>query len=179
MRPVLFAVLLSALAPVAARAADPHSYAQPDEVRVRHLALDLRLDFPHRVLAGHAHADAGLDRPQGRRAGAGHARPRHRTFEAIDGEGHTSRSLHPGATRRRLGSKLTIAAPSHPAQVRITYATSPAASGCNGSSSRADHRQTPALHVLAEPNPSMRARGCRCRTHRRSASPTMRTSVHC
>ncbi|MDI3263186.1 MAG: M1 family metallopeptidase [Fulvimonas sp.] len=130
MRPVLFAVLLSTLAPVAAQAADPHSYAQPDEVRVRHLALDLRLDFPHRVLAGHATLTLDWIDPKAaalvldtRDLAIAHV-------EAIDGEGHTSPLPYTLAPRdAELGSKLTIAAPSHPAQVRITYATSPAASG--------------------------------------------------
>ncbi|MCR5889854.1 M1 family metallopeptidase [Hymenobacter sp. J193] len=33
---------------------DPHSYARPAEVRVRHLALDLTVDFATRTLAGQA-----------------------------------------------------------------------------------------------------------------------------
>ncbi|HEY5950861.1 MAG TPA: M1 family metallopeptidase [Kofleriaceae bacterium] len=33
---------------------DPHSYAQPQRVAVRHLALDLNVDFPQRTLAGTA-----------------------------------------------------------------------------------------------------------------------------
>ena len=34
------------LLPVAAQANDPNSYAQPDQVRVTHLDLDLNIDFP-------------------------------------------------------------------------------------------------------------------------------------
>ena len=33
---------------------DTHSYARPDEVRVTHVALDLRADFDARVLSGTA-----------------------------------------------------------------------------------------------------------------------------
>mgnify|MGYP000084135658 CR=1 FL=1 len=48
----------SASAPVAAPAApvvrDPHSQARPEQVRVRHLTLDLDVDFSTRLLTGTA-----------------------------------------------------------------------------------------------------------------------------
>ena len=50
--------LLSTLAlgafvlPVAAQAADRHSYAQPKEVVVNHIDLNLKVDFPHKQLDG-------------------------------------------------------------------------------------------------------------------------------
>src|SRR3546814_6036268 len=40
--------------PLAAYANDPNSYAQPDQVRVTHLDLDLTIDFPQRQLDGQA-----------------------------------------------------------------------------------------------------------------------------
>lgn len=49
----LFAVAASTL-PLAAMAAEPYSYAQPDQVRVTHLDLDLTIDFPQRELSGQA-----------------------------------------------------------------------------------------------------------------------------
>ncbi|OWP62582.1 aminopeptidase [Hymenobacter amundsenii] len=42
---------------------DPHSHARPAEVSVRHLALDLRVDFTTQTLAGHATWQ--LSRPAG------------------------------------------------------------------------------------------------------------------
>ena len=54
MRP-LHALAVGALVlPLSAFAADPHSYAQPDQVRVTHLDLDLKIDFPHKQLDGTA-----------------------------------------------------------------------------------------------------------------------------
>lgn len=38
----------------AAATRDPHSYSRPDEVRVEHIALDLRVDFAKKQLAGTA-----------------------------------------------------------------------------------------------------------------------------
>ena len=40
------------LLPLAAHAAEPHSYAQPDQVLVTHLDLNLKLDFPQHELDG-------------------------------------------------------------------------------------------------------------------------------
>ena len=42
------------LLPLAAYATDPNSYAQPDQVRVTHLDLDLKIDFPRKQLDGQA-----------------------------------------------------------------------------------------------------------------------------
>ena len=41
-------------APAAVTAADPHSYARPDEARVEHVGLDLTVDFAKKQLAGTA-----------------------------------------------------------------------------------------------------------------------------
>ena len=52
------------LLPLAAHAAEPHSYAQPDQVQVTHLDLDLKLDFPHRELDGQATLKLDWKNPQ-------------------------------------------------------------------------------------------------------------------
>lgn len=36
---------------------DPHSYARPTEARVKHVVLDLEVDFPHRTLSGSVRLD--------------------------------------------------------------------------------------------------------------------------
>ena len=55
-RLALLLVLLIATLPALAqdRRTDEHSYAQPDKVRISHLALDLAVDFDKRQLAGSA-----------------------------------------------------------------------------------------------------------------------------
>lgn len=42
------------LLPLSVLANEPNSYAQPAQVRVTHLDLDLRIDFPQRQLDGQA-----------------------------------------------------------------------------------------------------------------------------
>lgn len=128
----LFPVLIlgAALLPLSARAGDPHSYAQPDIVTVTHVDLDLAIDFEHRKLRGSATLDLkwadgdatdllldtrdlAIDR-----------------VEALDADGKPSAlKFSLAAADKELGSKLTIAAPKHPAKVRIAYATAPEASG--------------------------------------------------
>ena len=128
--------LLSTLAlgafvlPVAAQAADPHSYAQPNEVVVNHIDLNLKVDFPHKQLDGVATLtldwksasapDLVLDTENLKIA----------SIEAVDGTGHASALKYQlAAAVPNMGSKLTIAAPKHPHAVRIAYTTSPDASG--------------------------------------------------
>ena len=116
--------------PAAALASDPHSYAQPDAVLVTHLDLDLKLDFDKRVLAGTATLkldwknakakDLVLDTRDLKIAGV----------EALDASGKATPLKFALAPRdKELGSKLTVEAPTHPASVRIAYATVPEASG--------------------------------------------------
>jgi leukotriene-A4 hydrolase len=47
-------------------AQDPHSFAQPDEVAVEHLKLDLTVDFPQKRLTGHANLRIKNKRSAGR-----------------------------------------------------------------------------------------------------------------
>lgn len=128
--------LLSTLAlgaivlPVAAQAADPHSYAQPQDVVVTHIDLALKVDFPQRQLDGVATLtldwknatapDLVLDTENLKIA----------SIEALDAAGHaTALQYALAAPVAEMGSKLTIAAPRHPHAVRIAYRTAPNASG--------------------------------------------------
>src|SRR5687767_227746 len=58
--------LLPAVAADAAPERDPHSFSRPEGARVRHLDLDLRVDFEKRILAGQV--TLKLDNPTGARA---------------------------------------------------------------------------------------------------------------
>ena len=108
---------------------DEHSYAEPQKVVIEDLALDLALDFDSRTLAGTATytlewkdeeaAELVLD-------------TRELAIERVEGEvdgawqplEHTLGDADPV-----FGSRLAIQAPERPEQVRVTYRTSPAASG--------------------------------------------------
>jgi len=111
---------------------DPHSFANHDEVRVRHLALDVSVDFRRRRLVGHVVLD--LD-------GASDAER-----VVLDTRGlelhDVNRVLPEGrleplswrrgagiAGREYLGTPLIIALPGDTDRVRIDYATGPDAFG--------------------------------------------------
>ena len=118
------------LLPLAAHAAEPHSYAQPDQVVVTHLDLDLKLDFPHRELDGRATLKLDWKNPQAPSLVLDTRDLKIAKIEAVGANGKTTPLNYALAPRdKQLGSKLTISTPTHPAQVRIVYTTSPDASG--------------------------------------------------
>src|SRR6185437_2183618 len=116
--------------PLAARANDPNSYAQPDQVVVTHLDLDLRVDFPHKQLDGVATLKLDWKNPRAPALVLDTSALKVASVEAVDANGKTHAlkyALAPAV--KAMGSKLTIEAPKHPAQVRIRYVTSPGATG--------------------------------------------------
>ena len=113
-----------------ARTHDESSYAEPDIVRVSHLALDLTVDFDKKQLAGSATLDLNWNDLQ--------THPlvldtRDLTIEKIEGSADTDTwaplTYELAPRDAVLGSKLTIAMARQMRQVRITYATSPQAAG--------------------------------------------------
>lgn len=109
---------------------DEHSYAQPDKVRITDIALDLAVDFDKKEISGSATytldwvdksatalvldtRDLHIDKAEGQRA---------------DGS-WVPLQFQLAAPDKTLGSALTIQTPDRPAKVRVTYATSPNASG--------------------------------------------------
>jgi len=109
---------------------DEHSYAEPDKVRITDLALDLALDFDQRQLAGAATATLHWLDP---RATQLLLDTRELTIDKVEGAASngqwTPLQYALAAPDRILGSKLTIQMPQRNPAVRITYRTSPAASG--------------------------------------------------
>ena len=116
--------------PVAAQAADPHSYAQPQDVVVSHVDLNLEVDFPHRQLDGTATLTLDWKNASAQDLVLDTENLKIASVEALDADGHASALEYElAATVPNMGSKLTIAAPKHPHEVRIAYSTSPDASG--------------------------------------------------
>lgn len=116
--------------PLAAHANDPDSYAQPDQVVVTHLDLDLKIDFPHKQLDGVATLKLDWKNPKAPALVLDTRALSIASVEAVDAAGKTQALKYALAPAdKELGSKLTIEAPRHPAQVRIAYVTSPEASG--------------------------------------------------
>jgi aminopeptidase N len=109
---------------------DEHSYAEPDKVRIGDLALDLALDFDRRQLAGTAtYALKWLD-PNATQLVLDTRDLAIAKVEGIDKQGQWTPLQYALATPDPiLGSKLTVQVPQRNAQVRVTYTTSPDASG--------------------------------------------------
>ncbi|WP_290886347.1 M1 family metallopeptidase [Arenimonas sp.] len=128
----LLLALLIASAPAFGqdRRSDEHSYAQPDKVRIRDLALDLAVDFEKRQLTGSATLGLEWVDPAQRDLVLDTRDLAIAAVEARNGKRKFREVPFVLAERdERFGSKLTITLPRQYEQVRIRYATSPQASG--------------------------------------------------
>jgi leukotriene-A4 hydrolase len=109
---------------------DVHSYANPEQVRVRHVDLDLEVLFDRKVLKGAA--TLLLERAPGN---ADAVKLDTRDLKIIkaevssDGTSFTPTQFTLGETDKILGASLTVQLPAQANKVRIEYETSPAASG--------------------------------------------------
>lgn len=118
-------------APAVARVVDEHSYAEPDKVRIKDLALELAIDFAAKTLRGSA--TYSLEWHDGS-ATQLVLDTRDLTIEKAEAKTADGQwlplefALAPVADTV-LGSKLTIQTPERPATVRVSYRTSPKASG--------------------------------------------------
>ncbi|MEN9310995.1 MAG: hypothetical protein RLY77_1120, partial [Pseudomonadota bacterium] len=109
---------------------DEHSYAQPEKVRITDIALDLALDFDKKELSGSAtYTLDWLDKTatqlvlDTRDLSVAKA-------EALGSDGTwTPLKFALSDKDKTLGSALTIESPTRPAKVRVSYVTSPEASG--------------------------------------------------
>ncbi|HEX8395305.1 MAG TPA: M1 family aminopeptidase/hydrolase [Longimicrobium sp.] len=102
---------------------DIHSYAQPNEARVTHVALDLRADFAAKVLSG----TAALDVAAASGADDIVLDTKGLTIRGVtDGDGRALRWAL-GATDTILGQPLTVQLPAGTRRVVVSYATSPTA----------------------------------------------------
>ena len=124
---------------------DEHSYAEPDKVVTTDLALALAVDFATKQLTGTAtYALEWLD-PTGAVLVLDTRDISIQKAEGMLTEGQwTPLEFALAGKDPILGSKLTIQAPMRPAKVRVTYATSPTASGLQWlEPSMTEGKQTP------------------------------------
>ena len=135
----------AAPAAAAEKIVDEHSYAQPDKVRTTDLALDLAIDFDRKTIAGTAtYALDWLDKSATRLV----LDTRDLTIDKAEGLGADGKweplKFALADKDKVLGSALTIETPNRPAKVRVSYTTSPEASGLQGlAPSMTEGKQTP------------------------------------
>ena len=116
-----------AIAQVADR--DEHSYAEPQKVAIADLALDIAVDFDAKTIGGTA--TYTLDWKD-KAATQLVLDTRDLTIAKVEGEANGAWSPLQYALAAKdpvLGSKLTIETPARNAKVRVTYTSSPEASG--------------------------------------------------
>ncbi len=127
---VLAVLCLATAFPVAAAAADPHSYAEPDKFRVRHVALDLRADFGEHRLDGTAELTVEQLDPNADRLTLDTRDLEIRTVHLVEAGGRENvLAFELAAPDPVLGSKLTIrfahcCAAIGDMRIRIAYRTS-------------------------------------------------------
>ncbi len=127
-------LLIGSAAAAPALAADPHSYADPEQFLVRHVALDLRADFEAHRLDGTAELTIEQQNPYAKELTLDTRDLEIRTVHLLKPDGKTQvLAFRLGERDAVLGSKLSIDFPSccEPTQVmriRIEYRTSAEAS---------------------------------------------------
>ena len=108
---------------------DESSYAEPDKVVIKNLALDLAVDFQKKILAGSATLDLTWKDSAATALVLDTRELKIAKVEAGDGKTWQDVPFELAAPAPIYGSKLTITLPSQMPQVRISYSTSPEASG--------------------------------------------------
>ncbi|HEY2975831.1 MAG TPA: M1 family metallopeptidase [Pyrinomonadaceae bacterium] len=110
---------------------DSHSYANPGDVRVRHLDLDLEVLFDQKILKGIA--VLSIERVSQNKQAPLILDTRNLTIAQVetasDGANYTPATFTVGSLDRILGAPLTIPLPEKVTRVRINYSTDPGASG--------------------------------------------------
>jgi leukotriene A-4 hydrolase/aminopeptidase len=131
MRSVLGLSLFLWAGTLCADPADVHSYARPEHVRVRHVDLDLHVDFERQRL--HGHATLAVERTSKDDKQPLLLDSRKLSIEKIevslDGKTFEEARFEVGKEDPILGSPVTVVLPGKGKSVRVHYATGPQASG--------------------------------------------------
>ena len=123
-----------ALAETSSSDRDPHSYADPETFRVRHLDLDLNVDFDNEILSGSVTLKVERIDAAARELVIDTRDITVRKVELLRGDKAIDLTFNLGARDDVLGAPLTISMPAAckcaPTEdVRVTYKTSPQAIG--------------------------------------------------
>ncbi len=116
-------------APSVAAVRDPDSYSEPQKVSVKHLSLDLAVDFAAKALRGSVTLDLTWRDPALRQLVLDSRELAIAKVEAGDGATWQEVRFEVAPADKMFGSKITVELPAQLAKVRLTYSTSPNASG--------------------------------------------------
>ena len=114
-----------------APATDVHSFGNPHQIKVIHVALNLDVDFAQKKLRGHA--DLTVERARQYREGPLVLDTRNLSIEGAstsrEGQSFVETQWSLGTPDKILGTPLTVQVPPEATVVRISYSTSPDATG--------------------------------------------------
>jgi leukotriene A-4 hydrolase/aminopeptidase len=110
-------------------AQDYHSYANPSAVRVRQVDLDLTVRFDQKILQGTATLTVDRISPDAPLILDTRDLKIEKVETSLDVGKFSATTFKPGESDKILGAPLTITLPAKATRVRITYSTSPGASG--------------------------------------------------
>jgi leukotriene-A4 hydrolase len=108
---------------------DVNSYAEPRKVALKHLSLDLAVDFNAHVLTGTATLELDWRDAAARDLVLDSRALQISKVEALEGNAWREVPFEAAASDPVFGAKITIRLPAQRPKVRIAYATSPEASG--------------------------------------------------
>ncbi|HTL98812.1 MAG TPA: hypothetical protein VL181_08405, partial [Holophagaceae bacterium] len=108
---------------------DPHSYGNPDEIRMSHIALDLAVDFDKKVLSGTAILTVKHERPGATKLVLDTHGLDIDKVSAGRGKQLSAAPFKLGAEDKVLGAPLEIEIPKDATTVQIAYRTRPSAGG--------------------------------------------------
>jgi leukotriene-A4 hydrolase len=108
---------------------DPNSYAQIDKVQIEHLRLNLSVDMQSQVLKGYAELNLHWLDPKAKELVLDTRALNITSVQGSDGTLWKNLNFKIDAADALYGSALRISMPSALQRVRITYSTSPEASG--------------------------------------------------
>ncbi len=109
---------------------DIHSYSNPQEVRVRHVALDLKVDFDRKTFDGNVVLSLEqISKESHTLILDTRALSISRVETSADGKSYAATQFTIGTSDAILGAPLSIELPAGATSVRVHYSTSPNASG--------------------------------------------------
>ena len=110
---------------------DYHSYSNPDQIRVTHVALDLAVDFSKKVLSGATTltVERSPSYPSGPIVLDTRALDIAKAESSVDGKTFAETKFEVGQSDSILGAPLTVQLPPDAKFVRIQHASRPEASG--------------------------------------------------
>ncbi|MCX7552455.1 M1 family metallopeptidase [Marinicella sp. S1101] len=115
--------------PAALKRPDPHSYSRHDRVKIKHLDINLEVDFKDKVLAGFVTIDYEKIKPEASQLFLDTRDLKIKRITAVNDSNNPKLIWRYGQSHELLGKQLIIDLPDDGSAIKIQYQTMPKASG--------------------------------------------------